>query len=1234
MRARHSTTGRSWAARLTVAAVAVAGLGLAPTAQAAPAADEPDVDLIAWYKLDETSGAVATDASGNERHGTVDGAATWNAGDGFRFSGGATGSGNAIALPDDLLAGADDVTIDFDVRVDPALSGNWFIFNLGNDAVYPDGTGYLFVTGTDSSSRLRATIADAGYASEQSIARAGGLDRGVWKHVTYVVDGGTPAEPGSAQLYEDGVLVASTDALTISPADLGEPDGSTTKNFLGRSAYPDNSFQGEIRDFRIYDGLLDAADAADRAEPTVAPAVATDAAALDLGDLSAVATDLALPLRGENGARIAWASSAPDVISAAGEVTLGAAPVTVDLTATLTMGVATETRTFTATTVPGASDEDMVEAAAAALSVPNLDDVRGNLTLPATSLGADVAWASSAPDVVTATGEVTRPVAGADAVDVELVATVTRGAAATTRTFAARVVPAPADEATTAYFFPYFTGEQAGGEKIFFGASQGNDALHWDELNDGNAVLTSSYGEKGLRDPFIIRSPEGDKFFLIATDLQIAAGGNFTQAQQTGSLHLEIWESTDLVTWSDQRHVKVSSDYAGNTWAPEAHWDEASGSYLVYWASNLYDSTETAGRNALTNYNRMMVVSTRDFVTFTEPQTWIDVKRANGRGMIDSTVIEDDGTYYRLTKDEASMTIRQEKSTDLTARVEGSLPTTTSAPGWQLIRERVGVGEPNGWGGTFTNGEGPTVFKANDGDVNTGGAETWFLFQDQPSYHGGQGYVPFSSTDLDSGVWTSVAEQADLPLSPRHGTVLPITQREYERLLASYQPDLLAKSVADAAVSTRQGVAPELPETVAVTYADGSTRDVTVAWPAVDPADYAAPGTFTVTARPVAGSPLEATVTVTVTDAAAPVVVLTTTTPAPASGWFTRTPVVVHAAASDDTAVASVELSVDGGPWESTAAATATVDVAGQGPHEVRARATDVTGNRSAVVTLALQTDSEAPVTRADVAARTVTIRSADEWSGVARVEVRLGSGSWARYSGPVTVPAAETVVQYRGVDVAGNTEVTNSVTVPAAGVVLRGSLTAAVVAPSSVVFGKQSASVRVRVSGRGGVPSGSVRVLDGSTLVATGALRNGSVKITLPRKALEVGRHRLSVVYSGDAVFSGSQDTVALRVTKAPSKVKAKVSPKKVTTRSKARVSVAVSSHGDRAGRVTVKVTSKVRGKTRTFVTKKAVVSASGKASVRLPRLKQGTYTVRVSYAGSESAAAATTTTRLVVRR
>ncbi len=66
----------------------------------------------------------------------------------------------------------------------------------------------------------------------------------------------------------------------------------------------------------------------------------------------------------------------------------------------------------------------------------------------------------------------------------------------------------------------------------------------------------------------------------------------------------------------------------------------------------------------------MMYATTRDFVTFTEPQIWQD-----GLSRIDSTVTKVDGTYYRFTKDEGAGTtgcsdIIQESSTVLTAPLE------------------------------------------------------------------------------------------------------------------------------------------------------------------------------------------------------------------------------------------------------------------------------------------------------------------------------------------------------------------------------------------------------------------------------------------------------------------------------------------------------------------------------------------------------------------------------------
>ena len=77
-----------------------------------------------------------------------------------------------------------------------------------------------------------------------------------------------------------------------------------------------------------------------------------------------------------------------------------------------------------------------------------------------------------------------------------------------------------------------------------------------------------------------MKSKDGDKFYMLATDLKIDGRAplnglnGFAGAQANGSKYIEIWKSDDLVNWSKQSHVKVSSDYAGNTWAPEAYYDE------------------------------------------------------------------------------------------------------------------------------------------------------------------------------------------------------------------------------------------------------------------------------------------------------------------------------------------------------------------------------------------------------------------------------------------------------------------------------------------------------------------------------------------------------------------------------------------------------------------------------------------------------------------------------------
>lgn len=313
------------------------------------------------------------------------------------------------------------------------------------------------------------------------------------------------------------------------------------------------------------------------------------------------------------------------------------------------------------------------------------------------------------------------------------------------------------------YLFSYFTGEgTADGEQIRMALSTGNDPTRYRELNGGRPVLTSGLGTKGLRDPFIIRSPKGDKFYQIATDLRMygGSGGSWDQVQRTGSRSVMVWESTDLVHWTDQRLVKVAPDTAGNTWAPEAFYDESLGAYVVFWASKVYAADDPGHTGA--TYNKMLYATTHDFRTFSEPKVWNDP----GYSVIDSTVIRHKGAYYRFTKDERDPASGTPCSKFITAEKSAKLTATSYA----FVADCIGKG-------AVDRGEGPAVFKAN----TSAGGEKWYMLIDE---FGGRGYVLFETADLDSGRWTESKNTA-LPANARHGTVLPVTQAEYDRILAA-----------------------------------------------------------------------------------------------------------------------------------------------------------------------------------------------------------------------------------------------------------------------------------------------------------------------------------------------------------------------------------------------------------------------------------------------------------------
>ena len=241
-------------------------------------------------------------------------------------------------------------------------------------------------------------------------------------------------------------------------------------------------------------------------------------------------------------------------------------------------------------------------------------------------------------------------------------------------------------------------------------------------------------------------------------------------------------------------------------------------------------------------------------------------------------------------------------------------------------------------------------------------------------------------------------------------------------------------------VSTRAGVAPDLPASVGVLYNDGSREDLAVTWADIDPAAYAHDGEFTVDGQVQTALPGTTAALATVTvgagsegpDEQAPTASVSISPEAPASGWHTG-PVTVTATASDNRDPAPVvEARVDGGEW---AAYTEPVVVSADGEHLVEVRATDASGNVSAVREASFRIDTTAPALTivTDAVARTVKASAADDASGVTSLEYRFaGETEWRPVTGTILVGLDEVKLELRSTDAAGNVSAIEERTVPA----------------------------------------------------------------------------------------------------------------------------------------------------------------------------------------------------------
>ncbi len=288
-------------------------------------------------------------------------------------------------------------------------------------------------------------------------------------------------------------------------------------------------------------------------------------------------------------------------------------------------------------------------------------------------------------------------------------------------------------------------------EQIYLAVSE--DGKHWESLNDGEPVLLSDVGQKGVRDSFLIRSHDGKKIWIIATDLNVHNDGNWHKHTHNGSRSLVIWESTDLVHWSPPRLALVAAEEAGCAWAPEAIYDEDSGDYLVYWAST----------SRMDNYakQRIWAARTNDFVTFGKPFMYLE----KNEHVIDINIVYDGSNYYRFTKDDKDKSV--------------SMATSKKLMGpWREIDAFT-----SGQGKNF---EGPICYQLQPAKDNQ--PPVWCVLLDNVSDRIGKGafgYMPFVTNDINSGKFTP-AKDFYFPYPLRHGSVLKISKEEMDRLKAAY----------------------------------------------------------------------------------------------------------------------------------------------------------------------------------------------------------------------------------------------------------------------------------------------------------------------------------------------------------------------------------------------------------------------------------------------------------------
>ena len=309
------------------------------------------------------------------------------------------------------------------------------------------------------------------------------------------------------------------------------------------------------------------------------------------------------------------------------------------------------------------------------------------------------------------------------------------------------------------YVYCYFRWKGVGRDLQYVYLALSRDGLHFKPLNGNEPILRSHMGTGAVRDPHLLRSRVDGKFYIIATDLDVTSN-RWGKFKREGSKQMAVWQSDNLIHWSDQRMPQVADETLGCLWAPKVCYDEKQNDYVV-----AYSSAQLPGTAMSVCYSR-----TKDFEHFSKPEVLVSKRPNTDRrrwawywpmpkelSFIDSTTVQVDDTFYRFTKYDDLRCVMLEKSQSI-------------VDGYSLVTEAV-AGERGV--------EGPCLYPLYDRDQYV------LLLDGYSGPNSGTGYFPLvaSKNDLAEGKFRRLSrDEYSLPEGCKHGSVMLVTDEEYRRL--------------------------------------------------------------------------------------------------------------------------------------------------------------------------------------------------------------------------------------------------------------------------------------------------------------------------------------------------------------------------------------------------------------------------------------------------------------------